>query len=128
VSRALLTLLHVVVAITCFDIIVWTGNYYWRKLGVRALKEAREAELKAEGTKKRLLACAKSVDSYIKNNRKPPRRLAEVAEVKHTIRDFWGNEMRLEKEDGAIYVVSPGADGKFDTKDDLREKVGRNDE
>ena len=124
-SRALLTLFHVVVAITCFDIIAWAGDYYWRKLGERTLKEASR---KAELTKIKLSACAKSVDSYIKENKKPPRRLAEVEEGKRSICDCWGNKMRLEKEDDAIYVVSSGADGKFDTKDDLRGKVGRNDE
>lgn len=117
-----------IVAITCFDIIAWTGDFYWRKIGERIMKEAREAEGKAERSQWSLSGWAKLVDSYIRANRRPPRHLAEIEGVNRSIFDAWGNEMRIEKEDGALYVVSAGADGEFGTKDDLKRKVGRNDD
>ena len=54
--------------------------------------------------------------------------LAEIMGAPCSIFDSWGNEMRIEKKEGAIYVVSAGADGEFGTKDDLKQKVGCNDD
>ena len=127
-KRALLALFHVIVAITCFDVIAWTGDYYWRKIGERNMKDAKAAKEKEDWSKYRLSRWAKSVDSYIRANRSTPKHLAEIKGAKCSTFDVWGHEMRIEKEDGALYVVSAGADGEFGTKDDLKRKVGRNDD
>ena len=43
-NRALNTLFHVVVAITCFDIVAWVGDYYSRKIGEHELQKALARE------------------------------------------------------------------------------------
>ena len=65
-KRAVHTLFCVVVTITCFDIVVWIGDRYWRSVGERAMRDAEKAEREQSDTDRVLKDAAAAVNAYIR--------------------------------------------------------------
>lgn len=119
-KRAVHTLFCVVVTITCFDIVVWIGDRYWRSVGERAMRDAEKAEREQSDTDRVLKDAAAAVNAYIRKNKKIPKNLSEVIKKENRMADGWNKKLSIEKSAGGVRVISAGPDGEFGTDDDMR--------
>lgn len=106
-NKAMRVFIWVVMAITCFDILAWFGKL----AGKTVIKAQRERAI----TERALGKAAATVNAYIRERKRIPRKFSEVIRNGTVPTDAWHNKLRLEKTDGGVQVVSAGPDGDFET-------------
>ena len=138
-KRAVNALMHIILLITCFDIMTWIGICYCREKIIPRMIEMHEA---ARGIKRMAIY----VFNYYQDCKRVPKSVRDVCKkYEHTaltlfdidynavdsgrenwelvIRDRWNTLFQIDSDNKEIALVSAGPDQEFGTDDDMRYQI-----